>query len=55
MGSASAGQFNFSGLGTTGGGVAGNSFPDVRTGNSGAGAAFEGLCFFGGAEPGLRG
>ena len=31
-GDASAGQFNFSGLGTTGGGVAGNSFPDVRTG-----------------------
>ena len=32
QGDASAGQFNFSGLGTTGGGVAGNSFPDVRTG-----------------------
>ena len=31
-GDASVGQFNFSGLGTTGGGVAGNSFPDVRTG-----------------------
>lgn len=31
-GDASAVQFNFSGLGTTGGGVAGNSFPDVRTG-----------------------
>lgn len=31
-GDASAAQFNFSGLGTTGGGVAGNSFPDVRTG-----------------------
>ncbi len=25
-------QFNFAGLGTTGGGVAGNSYPDVRTG-----------------------
>ena len=25
-------QFNFSGLGTTGGGVQGNSYPDVRTG-----------------------
>lgn len=25
-------QFNFSGLGTTGGGVQGNAFPDVRTG-----------------------
>ena len=32
QGDAGAGQFNFSGLGTTGGGVAGNSFPDVRTG-----------------------
>ena len=32
QGDASAGQFNFSGLGTTGGGVAGNSFPDVRSG-----------------------
>lgn len=32
QGDASAGQFNFSGLGTTGGGVAGNSFPNVRTG-----------------------
>ena len=32
QGDASAEQFNFSGLGTTGGGVAGNSFPDVRTG-----------------------
>lgn len=31
-GDASISQFNFSGLGTTGGGVAGNSFPDVRTG-----------------------
>ena len=25
-------QYNFSGLGTTGGGVQGNSYPDVRTG-----------------------
>lgn len=25
-------QYNFAGLGTTGGGVAGNSYPDVRTG-----------------------
>ena len=25
-------QFNFAGLGTTGGGVPGNSYPDVRTG-----------------------
>ena len=25
-------QFNFAGLGATGGGVQGNSFPDVRTG-----------------------
>ena len=25
-------QFNFAGIGTTGGGVPGNSYPDVRTG-----------------------
>lgn len=31
-GDASIEQFNFAGLGTTGGGVAGNSYPDVRTG-----------------------
>lgn len=31
-GDASIGQFNFAGLGTTGGGVPGNSYPDVRTG-----------------------
>ncbi len=31
-GDASIGQFNFAGLGTTGNGVPGNSFPDVRTG-----------------------
>lgn len=31
-GDASIDQFNFAGLGTTGGGVAGNSYPDVRTG-----------------------
>lgn len=31
-GDSSAEQFNFSGLGTTGDGVPGNSFPDVRTG-----------------------
>ena len=31
-GDASIAQFNFAGLGTTGGGVAGNSFADVRTG-----------------------
>lgn len=31
-GDASISQYNFAGLGTTGGGVAGNSFPDVRTG-----------------------
>ena len=31
-GDSSAEQFNFAGLGTTGGGVAGNSYPDVRTG-----------------------
>lgn len=31
-GDASAEQFNFAGLGTTGGGVPGNSYPDVRTG-----------------------
>lgn len=31
-GDASIEQFNFSGLGTTGGGVPGNSFPDVQTG-----------------------
>lgn len=31
-GDASINQFNFAGLGTTGGGVAGNSYPDVRTG-----------------------
>ena len=26
-------QYNFAGIGTTGGGVPGNSYPDVRTGN----------------------
>lgn len=31
-GDVSVEQFNFAGLGTTGGGVAGNSYPDVRTG-----------------------
>ncbi|RHR24722.1 glucosaminidase [Clostridium sp. AF19-22AC] len=31
-GDASIEQFNFAGLGTTGGGVAGNSYPDVKTG-----------------------
>ncbi len=31
-GDSSIEQFNFAGLGTTGGGVAGNSYPDVRTG-----------------------
>lgn len=31
-GDATASQYNFAGLGTTGGGVRGNSFPDVRTG-----------------------
>ena len=31
-GDVSAEQFNFAGLGTTGGGVPGNSYPDVRTG-----------------------
>lgn len=31
-GDVSVTQYNFAGLGTTGGGVAGNSFPDVRTG-----------------------
>ena len=31
-GDASIEQFNFAGLGTTGNGVPGNSFPDVRTG-----------------------
>lgn len=31
-GDASIEQFNFAGLGTTGGGVAGNSYPDVQTG-----------------------
>lgn len=31
-GDASITQFNFAGLGTTGGGVPGNSYPDVRTG-----------------------
>lgn len=31
-GDASVEQFNFAGLGTTGGGVPGNSYPDVRTG-----------------------
>ena len=31
-GDSSAEQFNFAGLGTTGGGVKGNCFPDVRTG-----------------------
>lgn len=31
-GDASISQFNFAGLGTTGGGVPGNNFPDVRTG-----------------------
>lgn len=31
-GDASIGQFNFAGLGTTGGGVPGNSYPDVQTG-----------------------
>lgn len=31
-GDAVEGQYNFSGLGTTGGGVQGNSYPDVRTG-----------------------
>ena len=37
-------QYNFSGLGTTGGGVQGNSYPDVRTGDPGSGPASEGLC-----------
>lgn len=31
-GDASIEQFNFAGIGTTGGGVPGNSYPDVRTG-----------------------
>lgn len=31
-GDASVEQFNFAGIGTTGGGVPGNSYPDVRTG-----------------------
>lgn len=31
-GDATVEQFNFAGLGTTGGGVKGNAFPDVRTG-----------------------
>lgn len=31
-GDASIEQFNFAGLGTTGGGIPGNSYPDVRTG-----------------------
>ena len=31
-GDVSIGQFNFAGMGATGNGVAGNSFPDVRTG-----------------------
>ena len=31
-GDADISQFNFAGLGTTGGGVPGNSYPDVRTG-----------------------
>ncbi|MEE1087320.1 MAG: glucosaminidase domain-containing protein [Schaedlerella sp.] len=31
-GDASIKQYNFAGIGTTGGGVPGNSFPDVRTG-----------------------
>lgn len=31
-GDSSVEQFNFAGLGTTGGGVPGNSYPDVRTG-----------------------
>lgn len=31
-GDASVSQYNFAGLGTTGGGVPGNSYPDVRTG-----------------------
>lgn len=31
-GDASVEQYNFAGLGTTGGGVPGNSYPDVRTG-----------------------
>lgn len=31
-GDASINQFNFAGLGTTGGGVQGNTYPDVRTG-----------------------
>lgn len=31
-GDASISQYNFAGLGTTGGGVPGNSYPDVRTG-----------------------
>ena len=32
QGDCSAGQYNFAGLGATGGGVQGNFFPDVRTG-----------------------
>ena len=32
QGDAQAQQYNFAGLGTTGGGVQGNSYPDVRTG-----------------------
>lgn len=43
-GDASIEQFNFAGLGTTGGGVPGNSYPDVRTGVRAADPAFEGLC-----------
>ena len=31
-GDSGASQFNFAGIGTTGGGVAGVSYPDVRTG-----------------------
>ena len=31
-GDVSVGQFNFAGIGTTGGGVPGNSYPDIRTG-----------------------
>ena len=31
-GDVSVEQFNFAGIGTTGGGVPGNSYPDVRTG-----------------------
>ena len=43
-GDASVEQFNFAGLGTTGGGVPGNSYPDVRTGIQGADSTSESIC-----------